>query len=169
MMPITSPSSISSDNRGNPFVAASLCWDCLFIMVGLEAFSMSTTMLSNFSSCLDSKGVVNWESAPVILFSSVIFPSMTCGAFLFLPLGFTTAAIWLLPFWNSFNMSYRGISAGTLRKHPANGHFTSHAYVLEIAYKCIFKVKWAHLGILLIETALTGVSVSALTVRRLFT
>lgn len=168
MMPITSPSSISSDKRGNPFIAASLCWDCLFIMAGFEGFSMSRT-LSNFSSCLDSKGVLNRESGPAIWFTSVTFSSMTCGTFFDLTLGFTTAAIWLLPFWNSFNMSYRGISAGTLGKHSKNELYTFHAYVLERASKHMVKNKWAHLGILLIETALTGVSVSALTVRRLFT
>lgn len=152
-MPITSLSSMSSTTSTAYFqlsVRKPFIW----------GLSMFIATLFSFPS--RRRGIVNCESPLIRVFSPIVSGLLKEKIFFSFSLTFTTAAMWLLPFWNSLRISYKGISAGTLYQDCFLEREREKQRTKTLG-------KRIYLGILRMETELTGVSVSALTVRRLLT
>lgn len=73
-----------------------------------------------------------WGELGVLTFLRSSFNSHSFFRYFDFSLYFTTTAMWLWPFWNSFRMSYRGISSPTLftRFYPQfeNFDYPTQAY-----------------------------------------
>lgn len=84
----------------------------------------------------------------------------------------TTTAMWLCPFWNSFNISYNGKVSGTLECINKNKQSTIEAYSTYLEFFWLGNktlIGKRYLGILRIVTFFTSISSSGLIVNKFFT